>query len=317
MEERVGLVVGKFAPYHTGHELMIKTAASNVDLLFVVRCDDPRYKSTIDHNIEAGNIRYIRYPYNDSLPYVYSDTDDNASKQWAEALQVILPKIDIVMSSEIYGDRFAKHLGAKHIMFDVDRRIVSISATEIREDPVKNWDYLTDSSKKKLMKTFVIAGGESSGKTTLFNKLKKEFPDLGFVPEVGREMCDDSVLVSQDTLREIAKEHATRYEIEKSKLPRAIIMDTDVTTTIGYNQYLFGNSMNTPHWTLMPPPYSKVLFLNNNIPFVDDGTRLPEKEAAELSKIHYENYNRVYLYVDNISDRSTVSSIINNSINTI
>lgn len=290
MAGTVGLYVGKFAPYHRGHQYMITQALKTVDFLFVVCCEDKILRTTMSEEINSPRVRYIRYPYNPKLKYNYDDADESVSEDWADALQKVLPTIDYVFTSELYGKNFAKHLGAVNVKVDIDRKAVPISATEIRADLSGNWDYLTDISKKRLMKTFIICGGESTGKTTLYNRLKEKYTNFGFVPEVGREMCDSSKTVTIETLNKIVLEHSKRYMLESSYLPQAIVMDTDHQTTRNYARLLFNESLHSDSWirNITNPVY---IHLSNNIPHVQDGTRLDETVNLKLSALHHQRYS--------------------------
>lgn len=54
----------------------------------------------------------------------------------------VYPKIDVVVSSEAYGEPFATNLNAQHILFDADRKGIPIAASIIRANPFTYWDFI-------------------------------------------------------------------------------------------------------------------------------------------------------------------------------
>ncbi|KAA5990511.1 AAA family ATPase, partial [Pantoea sp. M_5] len=52
---------------------------------------------------------------------------------------------------------------------------MSISGAQIRQDPFRFWDYIPTEVKPFFVRTVAILGGESSGKSTLVNKLANIF----------------------------------------------------------------------------------------------------------------------------------------------
>ncbi len=78
---------------------------------------------------------------NEQLPLI------ERTKIWATFIESRFPKIDVVFSSEEYGTPFAHHLRAQHILFDQSRKIVPISATAIRSNPIKYLAFLPEAVK--------------------------------------------------------------------------------------------------------------------------------------------------------------------------
>ncbi len=71
-----------------------------------------------------------------------------------------------VFSSEQYGERFARFLGAEHVSVDPERRHVPISATAIRRDPFRHRAFLEPIVLRSLVVKVCLVGAESTGKTT-------------------------------------------------------------------------------------------------------------------------------------------------------
>jgi HTH-type transcriptional repressor of NAD biosynthesis genes len=288
-----GLVVGKFLPYHKGHEALIKWSKTQCDKLYVIVCaDDKGIVSVLNqHSYLGKDIIVIELPYMlDLLPYNYENNDDAASKKWASVIYGYIPKIDFVFSSEIYGKNFAKHLGAKHRMFDQERDIHNISGTEIRTSIRHNWKWLTDLSKKFHQKTITIAGTESTGKTVLFNKIQKEYPDFSYMGEYGRIYNETTSIreMSHGDIVFIGRITNARINAAKKDLKPFVICDTDSITTQGYANFLFKNSL--PDDVLYPNQTDEYLYIDNCAKYVQDGLRLSKQKRNILHITHLNNH---------------------------
>lgn len=182
---KTGVTVGKFSPPHLGHTHLITTAASQVCTLYILLCHkagqiEPEQRVAWLKEVTPANCRYIITP--DDLP--------EAPEPWAKrALDLINEPIDAVFTSEEYGDTWAQLMGAQHVCIDLDRSTVPISATAIRENPVENFAYLVPAARAALANRFVLAGAESSGKTTLSKALAQTLNTV-WVPEYGRLYCE-------------------------------------------------------------------------------------------------------------------------------
>ena len=76
---------------------------------------------------------------------------------WRESIEKHCPgeTYDAVFSSESYGQRLAKELGSIHISVDPSRDAFPVSGTDIRNDPLKYWEFIPDIVRpyyKKLLK---------------------------------------------------------------------------------------------------------------------------------------------------------------------
>ena len=86
---------------------------------------------------------------NETLPLVVR------TKIWSRFIEKRFPKIDVVISSEEYGSSFANHLGASSVLFDLMRSQVPISATKIREQPIKYWQFIPEPVRAYFSQTYL------------------------------------------------------------------------------------------------------------------------------------------------------------------
>src|SRR5690606_4037833 len=144
-----GLVIGKFLPIHKGHIALINFAASQCDEVIVSM-------SFTDGDVIDPALRFswITSIFKDQPAVkpamIRDDFDDDAlpliqrTKIWADQIRKIYPPVHVLFSSEEYGDSFSGHLGIPHVTFDPARSKIQISATLIRNHPLKYWDFIPD-----------------------------------------------------------------------------------------------------------------------------------------------------------------------------
>jgi len=141
---------------------------------------------------------------------------------------------------------------------------------------------------------WVIAGAESSGKTTLFESLKKEIPHFHFVPEFNRQWLEKRNLkapFSQETLSALFKDCLDYYQ--NIHLEQPTLLDTDL-----LNLFLWAKHTQHPMTTALEEQWKKdnfsYLLCPPHIPFEKDSLRSGEsvrqwaweEHLNELKKRH-------------------------------
>lgn len=142
-----GIIIGKFMPFHLWHEALIEFGAKYSECLSVCVCSNPsedipgelRYQRVVQHYADIPTIKVVHIT--DEIPRNGRNIDQVA-KDRADYLIGHFPTFDAIISSETYGDIIAHHLWIQHLCFDAKRSQVPISATQIRQDPVKYQQYL-------------------------------------------------------------------------------------------------------------------------------------------------------------------------------
>jgi HTH-type transcriptional regulator, transcriptional repressor of NAD biosynthesis genes len=141
-----GLIIGKFMPPHRGHQYLVEFARACVGHLTVVllsRSKDPipgdlrfAWLKTLFPDAEVAHIRH-------ELPTDYQDPA--VWEEWIALIRRACPDgPDLVFSSEFYGEELARRLGSRHVAADRERIVVPVSATLIREQPLKYRQYIPD-----------------------------------------------------------------------------------------------------------------------------------------------------------------------------
>lgn len=141
---QLGVVAGKFYPFHSGHKLLIETALRRSRRVVVFVCYQPG--ESIPAPLRADWIRQT-LPKAEVLLVDQERAgllgQGNNSPNWARfAISLLGEAPDAVFSSEDYGDTWAHLMGAEHVCVDKARQTVPISGTAIREDPLANLQYL-------------------------------------------------------------------------------------------------------------------------------------------------------------------------------
>lgn len=145
--KKVGFTIGKFAPFHKGHEYLIETALKESDELYVIIYDT----DVTDISVEK-RAKWITDKFNDvKIIYAYDSPkqyglDDESVKIQMEYLTKKIDGIPVncFFSSEPYGEKVAQYLNIENRIVDMSRQQVPISAGLIRDDIEKHKMFLDE-----------------------------------------------------------------------------------------------------------------------------------------------------------------------------
>lgn len=303
-----GLVLGKFMPLHKGHIALIEFAASQCDKLIVLVCHDP-YVQTMD-----GNKRYewmvdtFRGRSNIQVEYISDHMPDSTessrevSKVWSTYLKNRFPQVNVLFSSEDYGQYVAEYMGIENRVFNKERTVVPISATMIRNNPMKYWDMIADAAKPFFAKKVCIYGPESCGKSTLTKFLAEHF-NTNYVPEMARELLTENGVerhCEQRDMYPIGILHANTINERIKQSNRILFVDSDIITTQIYSATYYGNVPTWPQWVMDTNQYDLYLLATPEVPWVNDGTR-------DLGHIRQEMYRK---FKKGLEDRNIPYTLI-------
>ncbi|QDS94639.1 Trifunctional NAD biosynthesis/regulator protein NadR [Roseimaritima multifibrata] len=237
----LGLTLGKYAPLHRGHQLIIERAIAENDHTIVVIYDAPEVTPVLLET-RAGWIRKL-YPSVEVLlakdgPTVVGNTPEITSLHDAYLRQLLKGRdVTHFYSSEFYGHHVSQALGAIDCRVDDDRKQIPISATTIRRAPYRFRDYLETIVYSDLVTKIVFLGAPSTGKTTIARELAKRLKTK-WVPEFGREYWESHHVdrrLTLEQLAEIAVGHREREDQIIANANRYLFVDTDATTTYQFS----------------------------------------------------------------------------------
>lgn len=288
-------VFGKFLPFHKGHESLINFALSKCDFLTVlICCSDQEHipgdhrKVWIDKTFEhQANIEVKIFNYLESELPNTSVSSKVISETWAHVFKKLFPDYTLVITSEAYGEFVAGFMNIQHIAYDIPRIYIPVSATAVRNDMYANWNFLPDAVKSYFAIKVVVLGTESTGKTILTKKLAAHFKCTA-VMEAGREIIPNSNTFRFEDLYLVAAEHSKRINEAVLNDSRLIIIDTDIHITKSYAQFIFGKKLEVSDEIYTSNQAQLYLYLNNDVAFFQDGTRLSETERNLLDGSHRE-----------------------------
>jgi HTH-type transcriptional regulator, transcriptional repressor of NAD biosynthesis genes len=171
-----GLVIGKFYPPHSGHHLLIDTAASTCHQVSVIVMASDVESIALDQRVawmcerhqHQANVHIVGMM--DNVPVDYGD--EGIWLQHVDLMRQALasmnaPPVTAVFTSEVYGGKLAGYFQAKSVQVDTDRVLEPISATKIRQDVALHWERLALAVRQDLAFRVVVLGAESTGTTTL------------------------------------------------------------------------------------------------------------------------------------------------------
>lgn len=254
-----GLILGKFLPPHRGHEYLVNFAAGFADLVTVHVCPtgaDPipgelRYEWMRETFAGRANIRVVYNP--DPLPQAPEDDPGNFWQLWRESLLCREPggkEPTFVFASEEYGFRLGETLNAVYIPVDHLRSRFPVSGTAIRENAISQWEYLLPATRPYFAKRVAIVGPESSGKSTLTQRLAQHFQTT-FAPEYARTYLETIPApdlerlyapggFDTETMHHFIRGQAASVDAMARQCNRVVFSDTEAIVTMLYCRLFLG-----------------------------------------------------------------------------
>jgi HTH-type transcriptional repressor of NAD biosynthesis genes len=294
------LVLGKFTVLHKGHLLLINTAIENSEKVNIMLCYNHSQEVPGRVRLEAMRKIYgsnpkveIHFTYDGGLPQHESDTGGDLDlfyNYWVPFVNgFVREKLDVVFTSEHYGDDFARYLGIEHYLVDLERKKYNVSSTKIRNNPHENWDYVPDEMKHFFIKRVALMGPESVGKSTLTKNLAKYY-DTNFVEEYGRNVCEETE--GKISLSDFVKISLGREDMETELIKKSnkfIFCDTEDLTTYVFLKLYYPDSYKRIEMFFKDrirknKKYDLYILLKPDVAFVQDATRDADNDRDK----HYE-----------------------------
>ncbi len=269
----LGVVVGKFYPPHLGHKFLIDTAMAQTEHLVVMVCQRDSYQ--ISGELRAEWLRKIHPGV--EVRVIEDIGKDDDSKAWAEyTIQLLGRAPDVVFTSEAYGDPWAHYMGCAHVLVDMARAKVDISATLVRKNPYEYWEFLHTVVRSYFTKRICLVGAESTGKTTLAKALAQNY-QTPWVPEFGRLYSEGRLWVPAiwedgefEYIAGVQNAMEDRLALVANKI---MFCDTNAfATTIWQERYLTRMTDGVRNLT-KDRRYDLYILTDIDVPYEQDGTR--------------------------------------------
>lgn len=280
----LGITVGKFYPFHLGHDFLIRMAKAQVDRLVVLVGYKP------DQAIPADvRVQWIRQQHPDVEVIPVLEDIPDAPEPWAErALEVLQGRSpDLAFTSEPYGEPWAAAMGCTHRSVDRPRTQFPISGTQLRRDLASHWMLLTPPAKAYFTKRICLVGVESSGTTTLAQALAQHY-QTAWVPEFGRYYWEGRRYLPQaeqwaaEEFVAIAQGQAAWEDALALQANRVLICDTDPLATYVWHRRYRGEDSPAVEQLADQRHYDLYILTAPDFPFVQDGTRDGEAIRMEM-----------------------------------
>lgn len=191
-----GLVFGKFMPPTLGHQYLCDVARASCDKLTII-------VGTLPDEPIPGYLRHQwmteMYPGCDviHLDKVMPQAPDHPEHKeffqlWADTLYAVSEhaSFDALFASEPYGYKVAEAMGISFIPVDTARQSVKISATEIRNNPIRHWNKLPSVVRPYFVKRVRLAGGALEERQCIAERLAVQF-DTVYVDDAETRLYAD------------------------------------------------------------------------------------------------------------------------------
>ncbi|AEW44450.1 nicotinamide-nucleotide adenylyltransferase [Serratia symbiotica str. 'Cinara cedri'] len=307
--EKVGVIFGKFYPLHTGHIYLIQRACSQVNELHIILCYDEHRDRTLFKNSSmsqqptlSDRLRWLlqTFKYQKNIHIHSFDEQDiepypHGWNLWGSAIKTFMIKNNIVPNF-IYSSEtqdapcYRKHLGIETILIDPKRSFMNISGSKIRQDPFRYWDYIPTEVKPFFVRTVAIIGGESSGKSTLINKLANIFNTTS-AWEYGRDyvfshLGGDEMALQYSDYDKIALGHAQYIDFAVKYANKVAFIDTEFITTQAFCKKYEEREHPFVQALIDEYRFDLVILLENNTPWIADGLRSISNSAERKEFQH-------------------------------
>ncbi len=291
---QTGVYFGRFLPPHRGHLYQIIEASTLCEKLVVVISDSRTQTEQICREAGMKTVTYqLRKQWFaqqvQDMPHiqvrVLDETDIAAPPGgWpdgaAKMREVVPEKIDaFFVGDRDYDATLQKYFPESRIeLFDPARSRYPISASEIRADILNNWHYILGPARPFFAKKVLIAGTESTGKTTLTKCLAKLY-NTSWSEEVGRYYAaqylggDETIYTDEDFSRMAYLQAEQDYQALRSA-NMVCFFDTDAVVTDYFSELYMNHRNPLVEAFISPEKYDVVLFLTPDVRWVADGQRL-------------------------------------------
>ena len=337
---RIGITFGGYCPMHQGHLDLIMKAKKENDICYVVVCgydNEPRANETgLTLNRRYSLVKQMFKDDEQIKVLIVNDTklgiDESMSESnwdiWLNCVQDQIEKVEEDMGEKwighfeytwyvgesTYVDALARrtydkytHTGCCIIdnVVYVERTINPISATLIRENPIKYWNKIAWAFRPYFSTNILITGTASEGKSTLTRDIATYF-GIPYSEEYGRTYMEfygksDTDLTINDFQEFLIEQRRdTKAKIESPGNNGIVISDTDNLVTLMYAKAYVEDpnidlteedykTLEALAWNIKRGiQWDKIFLLPPKNKFVDDGCRYMEQASMEERQKNYD-----------------------------
>lgn len=357
-ENTVGIIFGTFAPLHTGHiDLITKAKRENERVIVIVSGYNDDRGDKIGLPVQK-RFRYVREAFSqDKLVTVVKLDETNIPRYpdgWTQWLNKVKEVADL---EQIENGKYIKESENENIIFYVaekeyeeellqrgfnvsyNKRNFGISATKIRNNPRKYWNYISMPFRRHFTTKVLIVGSASNGKTTLATDLGRFYLapvsyEYARQYEIESNVKDDELEPKDFFHFLLGQNKQTSDIIEGTSNNGLIIADTNSTVTAAYyDSYIRGiddfedTTFDKLYFSLArKEKWDAIIFVEPTGKYIDDGFRDMtmakdkdrEKFSTHLKLLIAKDFPKVPIYTiggDYLKNYEDSKKIINKLLN--
>lgn len=289
-----GLVLGKFAPFHLGHQYLMKTALMEMDRLIVV-VYNAAHTTEVPTAVRAG---WIRETVPEAEVIVAEDgpqetgyTPEIIKTQNTYLLHILSGrKIDAFYSSEPYGQSVSEALGCRDRRVDPERITMPVSGTALRSNPALLKQWTPAAVYNSLKPRLYFIGAPSTGKTTI-SRMASQALNAACCPEYGRDYWFEHQVdhrLPMSGLEAIACGHNAAEDLAAQGPQDCVCVDTNLLTTQAYARYWFGIESPALQQTVQSRlwRYRHIFLCEADFPFEDTADRSGPASREQLQELN-------------------------------
>ena len=337
---KIGITFGGYCPMHQGHLDLIMKAKKENDVCYVVVCgydNEPRANETgLTLNRRFSLVKQMFKDDEQIKVIQVNDTklgiDESMSESnwdiWLGCVEYQIERIESQQRFCGFGkDIYTWYVGEKLYVEALEKRIYDedsynevfcidkvvyvernanpISATMIRENPIKHWNKIAWPFRPYFSTNILITGTASEGKSTLTRDIATYF-GIPYSEEYGRTYMEfygksDTDLTINDFQEFLIEQRRdTKAKIESPGNCGVVISDTDNIVTLMYAQAYVEDpnidltaedykTLEALAWNIKRGiQWDKIFLLPPKNKFVDDGTRYMEQSSIEERQKNYD-----------------------------
>lgn len=332
---KVGITFGGYCPMHMGHLDLIMKAKKENDVCFVVVCgydgEERGEKIGLTLNRRYSLVKQMFKDDEQIKVLKVNDTelgiDETMSESnWDIWLRYVESQIEKFGQHIGCSTKFTWYVGEESYVNSLEKRIYDedlynevfcidkvvyversknpISATMIRENPIKYWNKIAWPFRQYFSTNILITGTASEGKSTLTRDIATYF-GLPYSEEYGRTYMefygkDDTDLTVTDFQQFLIEQRRdTQKKIESSGNSGIVISDTDNLVTLMYAKAYVDDpaidlteedykTLETLAWNIKRGiQWDKIFLLPPKNVFVDDGSRYMKQSTMDERTKNY------------------------------
>ncbi len=336
---KVGITFGGYCPMHTGHLDLIMKAKKENDLCYVIVCGYDNEPRAVEIGLTL-NRRYslVKQMFKDDEQikvFKVNDTelgiDESMSESnwdiWLRCVEDQVEKFEETIEDKLYGiTEYTWYVGEQSYVDSLKKRVYDkqkvntfgiidnvvyvnrsnnpVSATLIRENPIKYWNKIALPFRQYFSTNILITGTASEGKSTLTRDIATYF-GLPYSEEYGRTYMeyygkDDTDLTVTDFQQFLIEQRKdTQKKIESAGNSGVVISDTDNLVTLMYAKAYVDDpnidlteedykTLEILAWNIKRGiQWDKIFLLPPKNKFVDDGCRYMKQSTMDERTKNY------------------------------